>query len=220
MPKVTFEYMENKRRQIVDAAYQVCLRKPAEMVTISDVIAETGMSQGAIYRYYDGLDGIFADMLSEMRKEYSIIDKLDEIISDKTLSFEEITYKICDCLADVMEAHLMDIQKINFDFGVLAINEPERAAKIMAGIKTPGNMDYLGYKVFPKLIETAKKQGFKPQGTAGELMAYISAVYTGIEKTCIMGECYGKGNPKMKIKPRKLFETYAKTIILLVGGNT
>ena len=80
MPKVTSEYMENKRRQIVDAAYRVCLRKPAEVVTISDVIAETGMSQGAIYRYYDGLDEIFADMLSDLRKEYSIIEKLDEII--------------------------------------------------------------------------------------------------------------------------------------------
>ena len=220
MPKVTSEYMENKRRQIVDASYQVCLRKPAEMVTISDVIAETGMSQGAIYRYYDGLDEIFADMLSDLRKEYSIIDKMDEIIADKKLSFEEITCKICDCLADVMEAHLMDIQKINFDFGVLAINEPERAGKIMSGIKTPGNMDYLGFKVFPKMIETAQKEGFKLQGTPEELMAYISAVYTGIEKYCIMGACYGSGNPKMKIEPRKLFRTYAKTIILLIGGKT
>lgn len=220
MPKVTSEYMENKRRQIVDAAYQVCLRKPAEMVTISDVIAETGMSQGAIYRYYDGLDEIFADMLTEMRREYSIIDRMEEIIADRSLSFEEITYKVCDCLADVMEAHLMDIQKINFDFGVLAINEPGRAAKIMAGIKTPGNMDYLGFKIFPKMIETARAEGFKPQGTAEELMAYISASYTGIEKYCILGACYGSDNPKMKIKPRKLFRTYAKTIILLVGGKT
>ena len=52
MPKVTQEYIDNKRKMIVDSAYQVCLRKPVEMVTISDVIAETGMSQGAIYRYY------------------------------------------------------------------------------------------------------------------------------------------------------------------------
>lgn len=220
MPKVTSEYMENKRRQIVDAAYRVCLRKPAEVVTISDVIAETRMSQGAIYRYYNGLDEIFADMLSDLRKEYSIIEKLDEIISDKDLSFEEITYKVCDSLADVLEAHLMDIQKINFDFGVLAINEPARAAAIMKGIKTPGNMEYLGFKVFPKMIETARAEGLEPQGTADELMSYISAVYTGIEKYCIMGACYGTGDPKMKIEPRKLFRTYAKTIILLVGGDT
>ena len=44
MPKVTQEYFDNKRKKIVDCAYQVCLRKPVEMVTISDVIAETGLS--------------------------------------------------------------------------------------------------------------------------------------------------------------------------------
>ena len=44
------------------------------MVTISDVIAETGMSQGAIYRYYNGLDEILADMLTKMRSEYNIIN--------------------------------------------------------------------------------------------------------------------------------------------------
>lgn len=44
------------------------------MVTISDVIAETGMSQGAIYRFYNGLDEILADMLTKMRSEYNIIN--------------------------------------------------------------------------------------------------------------------------------------------------
>ena len=51
MPKVTQEYFDNKRKMIVEACYQVCLRKPVEMVTISDVIAETGLSQGGIRHY-------------------------------------------------------------------------------------------------------------------------------------------------------------------------
>jgi len=220
MPKVTSEYMKNKRRQIVDAAYQVCLRKPAEMVTISDVIAETGMSQGAIYRYYAGLDEIFMDMISNMRREYSIIGRMEEIIADKSLTFEETTYKICDCLADVMEEHLMDIQKINFDFGVLAINEPDRAAKIMSGLDAPGNMDYLAARIFPKLMEGADILGYKPQAEPADIMFYITAAYTGIEKYCILSACYGSGNPNAKADPRKLFRTYAKTIILLTGGKT
>ena len=98
MPKVTPEYMENKRREIVDAAYRVCLRKPAEMVTISDVIAETGMSQGAIYRYYNGLDEIFTDMIIKTRKEYNLVDRIEPILSDRSLSLEETTYKIVTAL--------------------------------------------------------------------------------------------------------------------------
>ena len=219
MPKVTSEYMENKRRQIVDAAYQVCLRKPAEMVTISDVIAETGMSQGAIYRYYNGLDEILADMLSGVRRDYSVIERINKIIEDKTLTLEDITYKVCDCLGETMEEHLMDFQKINFDMGVLAVNEPERAAKIMSGIKGQGNMDYIAANVFPKMFEGADAQGYKPQVTPEEFKMFAASAYIGIEKYCILGACYGAGDKKTKVEPRKIFKTFAKTLILLVGGK-
>lgn len=219
MPKVTEEYMENKRKMIVDAAYQVCLRKPVEMVTISDVISETGMSQGAIYRYYNGLDEILADMVTKMRVDYSVIDRMRSITSQEGISIEEITYQVCDCLAEIMETHLMDIQKINFDMGVLAINEPERAGKIMAGIKGPGNMEYLKVLML-HLIEGASENGYQPAGTSEEISQFVSSAYTGIEKYCILGACYGTGDPNVKIEPKALFRTLAKTIILLIGGNT
>lgn len=220
MPKVTEEYLVSKRQMIVDAAYQVCLRKPVGMVTISDVIAETGMSQGAIYRYYNGLDEILADMSSKIRADYNIIEQFEKILTNKYATFEEITYRICDCLGENMEKHLDDIQKINFDFGVLAINEPERAAKIMAGIKAPGNLDYLGKKAIPMLIEGAYKNGYHPAAKPEDIGLFISSSYSGIEKYCILSNCYGTGDLKIKVEPRKLFKTLADSIILLLGGKT
>ena len=219
MPKVGPEYFEKKRKMIVEATYNVCLRKPVEMVTISDVIAETGMSQGAIYRYYDGLDAILADMLTDLRVEYSVVDRLKEITSDNESPFEELTYKVCDVLADAMERHLSDVQKINFDMGVIAINEPQRAAKIMSGIKGVGNLEYLKSAAIPHLVMQAAKQGHRPLGDEAELAPYIASVYTGIEKYCIMAACYGTGYPNTSADPRALFHTFAKTIILLFGGS-
>lgn len=220
MPKVTEEYLESKRRMIIDAAYQVCLRKPVEMVTISDVIAETGMSQGAIYRYYKDLDEILADMSSKIRADYNIIESFEKILSNKDASLEEITYQVCDCLGETMEKHLTDIQKINFDFGVLAINEPERAAKIMADIKTPGNLDYLGKRAIPMLIESAYKSGYHPVASPEDIGLFISSSYAGIEKYCILTHCYGTSDYNIKVEPRKLFRTLADSIILLLGGKT
>ena len=219
MPKVTEEYLESKRQMIVDACYQVCLRKPVEMVTISDVIAETGMSQGAIYRYYSGLDDILADMSSKMRTDYNIIKSFEVILSDKEATLEELTYRVCDCLAETMESHLMDIQKINFDFGVLAINEPDRAAKIMADISEPGNLEYLGRNALPRLIKGAYTLGYKPIASPEDIGLFISASYTGIEKLCIMSACYGTGDPDIKAEPKKLFRTLADSVILLLGGK-
>ena len=116
MPKVTQEYFEKKKKAIADAAYRVCLRKPVEMVTMMDVIEETGLSQGGIYRFYKDLDEILSDVIAGMREDYNIIDDLEQLFSSKEeISFEEGVYKIFDILADVMERHLLDIQKINFD---------------------------------------------------------------------------------------------------------
>lgn len=46
MPKVTEEYIENKKKKIINAAYSLCLRKTVSTVTMQDIINETGLSQG------------------------------------------------------------------------------------------------------------------------------------------------------------------------------
>ena len=44
MPKVKNEYLENKRNQILDAAFAVCKRKPAYDITMTDIELEQRMS--------------------------------------------------------------------------------------------------------------------------------------------------------------------------------
>ena len=219
MPKVTQEYIDKKREMIVDAAYRVCLRKPVQMVNIIDVINEAGLSQGAIYRYYSNLDEILVDVISKMRRDYNIIDRLEELTKDVKTRFEDVTYQVCDVLGEAMETHLMDIQKINFDLGVLTINEPERMAKIMKDLEGTGNNEFLATVIMPRLAVASAKQGHKIAGDPVDIGQYLGAAYTGIEKFCIIGACYLPGNSDAKVEPRKLFRTYAKTIIMLFGGK-
>ena len=218
MPKVTQEYLDKKKEMIVDAAYQVCLKKPVEMVTISDVIAETGMSMGAIYRYYDGLDEILADMLKKLRKEYDYYERIEKLSQEKDLSFEEITYRACDIIGDVMEKHLMDIQKINFDLTVLAINEPERAEKIIKGIKGKGNMDHLKKVIFPYLFKASAEHKLEAKHDPMELYQFISSAYVGIETNCILTACYSKDQEAVSVDPKAMFDILATTIILLLAA--
>lgn len=219
MPKVTQEYYEKKKEMIVEAAYKVCLKKPVEMVTISDVIAETGMSMGAIYRYYEGLDDILSDMVMMMRKDYDSYERIEELSDEKGLSFEEITYRACDIIAEVMEKHLMDIQKINFDFGSLAVNNPGRMAKIMGGTSGNGKTESIIFNIFPKMVEAAMKQGYRMKGTPEEIGVFLATSFSGIEKVCILQANYGTGSLGMPVKPKEAFRTLAKSIILLFGGK-
>ena len=220
MPKVSQEYLDTKKKSIADAARRVCLRKPVGMVTMMDVIEETGLSQGGIYRFYKDLDEILSAMVTGMRSDYSIINEIETLFQNAEESDPaKVIHKVCDVLADVMEKHLMDIQKINFDLTVLAINEPERAAKIMGGIGGRSSMEFLSKVALPKLFEKAGELGWKFREDPEKIMNYISSAYVGIEMNCILTACYRKAPMGAACSPKPLFDTMAKTLIYLCGGE-
>ncbi len=61
-PKVSEEYMEDRRNQILDAAVATFSRKGFHQTTIEDIRLEAGLSRGAVYHYFktkeDIIDGI------------------------------------------------------------------------------------------------------------------------------------------------------------------
>lgn len=71
MPKVTEKYIADKKKRITDAAYELCLQKTVSTVTMQDIIDRVGLSQGGIYRFYKDIDEIFADMIRQMRDNYT-----------------------------------------------------------------------------------------------------------------------------------------------------
>ena len=52
MPKVTEEYTDVRRQQIIDAAYRCFARKGFHQTTMREIYAEAGLSPGAIYHYF------------------------------------------------------------------------------------------------------------------------------------------------------------------------
>ncbi len=53
MPRVSKEYSEARRRQIIDAAYRCFARKGFHQTTMRDIYEEAELSPGAIYNYFD-----------------------------------------------------------------------------------------------------------------------------------------------------------------------
>ena len=89
MARVTEAYYDRKKKEITDAALRVCNRKTVSSMTMQDVINETGLSQGAIYRYYQNIDELLADLLSRIHEDqYETVDRLNDYLNTDT---EEIT---------------------------------------------------------------------------------------------------------------------------------
>ena len=58
MPKVTEAHLEARRQQIIDAAWACFGRKGYHQTTMQDICTESGLSPGAIYRYFVSKEAI------------------------------------------------------------------------------------------------------------------------------------------------------------------
>lgn len=223
MPKVTEEYIKNKKKRIIDAAYELCLKKTVSTVTMQDIINETGFSQGGIYRFYHDIDEIFSDMLQDMRVRCSIKETIDKILEKKDeLPASEITNQIFEMLSHFMTNELMGIEKIDFELSVLAMNAPKRVEKIMKHISGVGNMEYLTLSTMRYFTEQMEQGKIHPRVSAEELLSFISSAYSGIQMTCIVNNCYKyEDNPLAQLyQPEIQLKTLAKTVNYLIGEES
>ena len=58
MPKVTEAHLEARRSQILDAAWACFARKGYHQATMHDICQESGLSPGAVYRYFESKEAI------------------------------------------------------------------------------------------------------------------------------------------------------------------
>jgi TetR/AcrR family transcriptional regulator, transcriptional repressor of aconitase len=71
MPRITPERREARREQILDAARACVLEHGLEAVSMEMIIARSGLSTGAVYRYFKGKDEIIRAAATEAASEIS-----------------------------------------------------------------------------------------------------------------------------------------------------
>ncbi|MFD0852046.1 TetR/AcrR family transcriptional regulator, partial [Actinomadura adrarensis] len=76
MPKVSDEHLEQRRRQILDAAQRCFIRKGVHATSMQDIMAESELSAGAVYRYFKSKTDIIAAIVS------SVIGDMQSFIAD------------------------------------------------------------------------------------------------------------------------------------------
>jgi AcrR family transcriptional regulator len=65
MPKVSDAHLDARRRQILDAARRCFASKGVHRTTMQDLFAESGLSAGAVYRYFKSRDEIVSAIADE-----------------------------------------------------------------------------------------------------------------------------------------------------------
>lgn len=100
MPKVSEEYKEKKRQELLQSAMECFGEKGYHESTIDDIVAHSGMSKGAVYNYFKtkeeiyltlldrGIEKSYSDLTNSLSKENSATAKLRKVIE----SFKNIDY--------------------------------------------------------------------------------------------------------------------------------
>lgn len=222
MPRVSEEYYEKKRREIIDAAYRVCTRKPITSIEMKDIIAETGFSHGVIYRYYKDLDEVFKDLVVTINSENKIDDRLDEILEKSDLKhWEKTIYKVCGMLADYMKEVGTDMLKVSIYGDMLAMSDPERAMRISSRLRKDEQSPllYATQAMTEFLTKVVKENKLKPAVSVDEIIQFFIVNYHGIQSGYVLTECFKAPHIEGKYKIDDMYRNLATSVVLMLGGK-
>jgi AcrR family transcriptional regulator len=88
MPRVSEAHLAARRQQILDAARTCFLRNGFHVTSMQDVIAEAGLSVGAVYRYFKSKN----DIVEAIAEQYAslVSDLLAALVADPDRSLVDV----------------------------------------------------------------------------------------------------------------------------------
>ncbi|MGW3631179.1 TetR/AcrR family transcriptional regulator [Streptomyces sp. NPDC005122] len=95
MPKVTQEYMDARRAQILDAARRCFLRDGFHSTSMQDLFAESGLSAGAVYRHFASKNEMITAIVEENMRD--VLAMVNSVARNRPGS------SIGDLIADVLD---------------------------------------------------------------------------------------------------------------------
>ena len=222
MPRVSDDYYDKKRKEIIDAAYRVCIRKPITSVVMKDVIAETGFSHGVVYKYYKDLDDILCDLVSSINSENKLDEQLKSIFEySDSKKWQEVIRDVCHMMAEHLQSSDMDILKISLYCDMLAMSDPERVSRIAERIGEDNQsplLDVVEY-MYQYMLNTIQDNSLKPIKNVDEIIEFMIATYHGIQTGYVLSAGYDADQLKGKYNPVKMFSCLAEAIISMMGGK-
>lgn len=70
MPKVTEAYKQEKRKMIVNTAWEILEQKPLYELNMLEVLKKAGLSKGGIYLYFSDIDELLTETINTIFSSY------------------------------------------------------------------------------------------------------------------------------------------------------
>lgn len=217
VPKVSEEYLTEKRNEILDAAFEVCRCKPAYEVTMSDIVAETGMSQGGVYKYYNNIYSVYAALIDRANMQGNQIEKIDEIMQLE-LKPEDKLERLFNVSKSFFSDMLLSYNKILFELSTYCIQNPEIDRMVNGETKATPVFPYLANRVAELIITQVQAGYFRPVIPLEDILSFMVSSFDGIIRDVTLNKCYNISSDSMNdLDEEKLISSLYLSIMKLLG---
>ncbi|TXK80624.1 TetR family transcriptional regulator [Paenibacillus sp. N3.4] len=170
-PKVSDEHKEQRRRQLLDAAERVFIRKGYESATMKDFVEEAEMSRGWIYLYFSSKEEIFAAIVERMDADNT--KQVENQLAQSSSMWETVAALLDQQKEDLAESS-SSMASVMYEYFISGWRSEERKAQLAGRYAS-------GFGIFTTLIEKGIERGeFKPTLSVPLIAKIIAAQLDGI----------------------------------------
>ena len=198
MPRVGDGYLESRRRQIMEAAVACFAREGFHRTTMQDIVAETGLSAGAIYRYFPAKEDIVAAIAAEHHaREAAVLDGAKAATGPGEV-LRDLARVSLGRLADPRE---QEWRRVTIQLWGEALRDERVMRIVRSGLDEP-----IG--ILAGLIRRGQSDGSVPAGVDPDSVARVcAAIFQGL----VLQQAW---DPEVDI------DGYIEAVIALVGSFT
>ena len=225
MPKVSQEYFENKRKIILEAAYRVFTKKPVYNVSMKDIVKESKLSQGGVYKYFSNIDEIIFGIFNIKELEVDPTEILEKYNSKP----EKAIFELLESLKKSFFAPTEKIGKILFELYIIFLNDKERMNLFYNNVNESITLNYWLKELFAFIDKKIEEGYFKPLMDIRDIYMQIIVTLRGIGAEIVFTKNYnirpkiyyykGSDTKALDVKLDNLLDGLYRTILFLLGTD-
>lgn len=213
MPKVTDEYLTDKKNYILECTDEILKEKPLYLITMRDIIKKAGFSHGIIYHYYANLDEIYVDYINKNTTCNLLEQNVDTLLSSDRPQ-KEVLYECIIAIGKYIEELLKSVGgRTCFEFTVFYAYDFEKRADIFPKLKFKQSLEYAQRKIMEYVLHNIEKSVFHPQVPIHSIVMFVGSFIDGIAQGAATGAAEGNDNPA---DISMMFQMLANSVIRLL----
>lgn len=186
MPKVTDEYIANKKNFILECMKKLLEEKPLSAITMRDLIKEAGFSQGSIYRYYSSLDEIYVDFINHYTTTDSLTTKIDQLLASESTEIATLSSCFVSMGDYIHEIVKSEVGRAFFELIVLYGNDIEKRESLLPKLIFKQHLGYAQEQMLIYVLNLIEAGVVKPVVPVESIVQFVSVFIDGVAQNIVI----------------------------------